>query len=63
MVTVDRLPVKFLERYRAEVGHGFSPVRPYRDPSHKRAVKGAPCSWHTDACGHEAGAPPTSRPS
>jgi hypothetical protein len=25
VVTVDRLPVKFLERYRAKVGHGFSP--------------------------------------
>lgn len=42
VVRVDRLPVKFLERYRAKVGHGFSPVRPYRDPSHNRAVKGAP---------------------
>ena len=54
-IKVDRKLVIFLERYRKRVGHGVTPVSPYRDPAHNRRVGGAACSWHTDACGHEGG--------
>lgn len=54
-IKVDRYLVLFLERYRKRVGHGVTPVSPYRDPTHNRRVGGAICSYHTDACGHEGG--------